>query len=80
MSQSNSPFRTVKQFTEENPAFTEGGIRFEIFNEETNGLKKAGAIVRNGRKVLIHVPRYFRWLDRKNGINTNSVDSTIEAA
>lgn len=77
--QSSSPYRTVKQFVQENRAFSEGGIRFEIFHEEINGLKESGAILRNGRKVLIHVPRYFRWLDQRNGIDTNSIDSDVAA-
>ncbi|MEW8506892.1 MAG: hypothetical protein AB2598_09295 [Candidatus Thiodiazotropha sp.] len=66
-----SPHRTIKQFVKDHPAFTEGGIRYEIFNCEINGLRESGAILRNGRKLLIHVPRYFRWLDEKNGIQAN---------
>ena len=37
---------TVSQFSEKYPEFPEGGLRWAIFNEEKNGLKKAGAIVR----------------------------------
>ena len=55
--------KTVTQFSEENPAFPIGGLRWQIFNEDTNGLKAAGAIVRIGRKVLINVDRYFDWID-----------------
>lgn len=76
----SSPYRTVKQFIEENPAFSEGGVRWQVFNEDANGLKASGAILRNGRKVLIHVPRYYKWLDWKNGIDSEAVDSTSEAA
>ena len=54
---------TVKQFVNKHPAFTEGGIRFQIFNEKTNGLKESGAIVRNGRRVLINEEKYFAWLE-----------------
>ncbi len=50
---------TVKQFCEKYPAFPEGGVRHKIFNEHENGLAEAGAIVRDGRKVLIHEERYF---------------------
>jgi hypothetical protein len=42
-------------------------MRAQIFNETTNGLKEAGAIVRNGRKVLIKESAYFNWLESKNG-------------
>ena len=57
---------TVKQFCVRNPAFTEGGVRWQIFNEETNGLAESGAIIRMGRRVLIDEDRFFDWLDRQN--------------
>jgi hypothetical protein len=59
-------YSTVKQFCQRHPAFKEGGLRYEIFHAETNGLKKSGAIVRNGRKVLIVEPRYFARLEALN--------------
>ena len=55
--------QTVSQFSDENPAFPTGGIRWQIFNEDNNGLKESGAIVRVGRKVLINVERYFQWIE-----------------
>jgi len=58
-------YSTVKQFCERHPAFTEGGIRHNIFHEETNGLKESGAIVRNGRRVLINEEKFFAWLESK---------------
>jgi|LWDU01.1.fsa_nt_gi hypothetical protein len=57
---------TVKQFVEKHAAFTEGGLRDNIFNEETNGLAKIGAVVRNGRRVLINEEKFFEWLESKN--------------
>ena len=57
---------TVRQFAEKHPAFPQGGLRWEIFNEETNGLAESGAIIRRGRKVLIDEDRYFAHLDRQN--------------
>jgi len=54
---------TVKQFTENHPAFTTGGLRAWIFNEHTNGLAKSGAIVRIGRKVLIDEAKFFAWVE-----------------
>lgn len=59
-------YLTVSQFCAKHPAFTIGGIRSQIFNESINGLKEYGAIVRNGRKVLIYEPKYFSWLEAKN--------------
>ena len=57
---------TVKQFCVRNPAFTEGGVRWQIFNEANNGLAKSGAIIRMGRRVLIDEDRFFDWLDKQN--------------
>ena len=61
---------TVRQFSEKHPAFPEGGLRWRIFHEDSNGLKAAGAILRNGNRVLIHEERFFRWLDAQNGIQS----------
>ena len=60
-------YLTVKQFIEKHVAFTNGGMRALIFNAETNGLTKAGAIVRIGRKVLISEEMFFSWIDVQNG-------------
>jgi len=54
---------TVSQFSDRFPAFPPGGLRWQIFNEETNGLKAAGAIIRVGRKVLINEDKFFVWID-----------------
>lgn len=59
---------TVKQFADRNPAFTVGGLRWQIFNSRVNGLDKAGAILRVGRKVLIDEDRFFAWLDKVSGV------------
>jgi len=56
-------YSTVKQFVNKYPAFAEGGLRHQIFNEKSNGLKESGAIVRNGRRVLINEEKYFAWLE-----------------
>jgi hypothetical protein len=57
---------TVNQFTEKQPAFTAGGLRSLIFNEQQNGLAKSGAIVRIGRKVLIDETKFFAWVESQN--------------
>jgi hypothetical protein len=54
---------TVNQFSEKHPAFTRGGLRALIFNENQNGLAKSGEIVRIGRKVLINEPKFFSWIE-----------------
>jgi hypothetical protein len=58
--------RTVRQLSERNPAFSEAGIRWLVFNARTNGLDRA--IVRIGKpgsrrpKVLIDEDEFGRWL------------------
>lgn len=59
----NPNLATVRTLAQKYPdVITEGGLRWEIFNEEINGLKESGAILRRGRKVLIDTDRYFGWL------------------
>ena len=54
---------TVSQHIAKHPAFTVGGLRSLIFNENSNGLAKSGAIVRIGRKVLIDEVKFFGWVE-----------------
>ena len=65
---SQSSLFTVKQFAQQHPAFPVGGLRWQIFNEDKNGLKAAGAIVRVGRKVLIDTDKYFQWVYSQNQV------------
>ena len=53
---------TVKQFSEKHPAFPEGGLRHRIFFSSENGLNRSGALVRNGRRILINEEKFFSWL------------------
>lgn len=56
---------TVDQFTQRNPAFSIGGLRWLLFNRKENGLEKA--VVRVNRRVLIDEKLFFDWLDERNG-------------
>lgn len=56
---------TVKQFSQRHPAFTEGGLRWLLFNREQNGFERA--VVKVGRRVLIDVDEFFGWLHTQNG-------------
>lgn len=60
--------QTIPQFSKSNPAFPVGGLRWQIFNADKNGLKEAGAIVRVGRKVLIDVDKYFDWIYKSQAV------------
>ena len=67
---------TVRQFSEKNPAFSQGSIRNLIhFSTERysskgkipdNGLDTA--LVRIGRKVLIEDAKFFEWIDSQNQV------------
>ncbi len=57
---------TLKQFNQKHPAFPVGGLRHHIFNESRNGMKEAGVIVRNGRRILINEDKFFAWLELRN--------------
>lgn len=59
--------KTVKQFCADNQAFPEGGVRWDIFNEKSNGLERSGAIIRKGRRVLIDEDKYFEWVVSQDG-------------
>ncbi len=52
---------TVTQLAEKSPAFTEASIRWKIFQAENNGLDRA--LVKVGRRVLIDVVEFERWLE-----------------
>lgn len=51
---------TVRQFCEAHPAFTEGSLRWFLFNRSTNGL--SAALVKKGRRIWIDVDAFFEWL------------------
>ena len=53
---------TIRQFAESVPAFSEASIRWMVFNSKSNGLADSGAILRNGRRVLIDGEKFSTWL------------------
>lgn len=54
---------TVAQLSERYPAFSQGSIRWLIFNGETNGFKK---VVRKiGRKVILNLRQFQNFLEEK---------------
>jgi hypothetical protein len=52
--------RSLKQLAAECPAFTEGSLRWLVFNAPTNGL--APALVRIGSRVLIDRDAFQQWV------------------
>lgn len=67
---------TVGQFSDRHQAFSQSALRNLVFKAEDregaagiipgNGLAKAGAIVRIGRKILIDEARFFEWIESQN--------------
>ena len=65
---------TVKQFSDKHQAFSQGSLRFQIFNASPrktslgeipgNGLD--AALLRLGRKVLIDESKFFNWIEQQN--------------
>jgi hypothetical protein len=62
-----SEIYTVEQTADEIPALTQSAIRWHLFNRNHNGLSKSGAIIKNGRRVLIDLPVYIEWLKSQGG-------------
>ena len=55
---------TIKQFSGKYPAFSEGSLRYLVFNARQNGIDSA--VLRVGKKLLIDEERFFVWLDALN--------------
>lgn len=53
--------KTIRQFCEDNPAFTQGGMRSLVFYRGDEATK-AGAIVRFGRRVLVDEDIFLAWV------------------
>jgi len=58
---------TVEQTAKQIPALTEPAIRWHLFNRKLNGLSKSGAVIKNGRRVFLDVPKYIEWLKSQGG-------------
>lgn len=61
----------VNQFAEKHSdkGITPGGLRWQIFNENNNGLSDAKAIIRKGRTVWINEDAYFEWMQQGGAIS-----------
>jgi hypothetical protein len=56
----NTHFFTVKQLAKRHPAFSEGSLRWAIFNRRLNGFDSC--LVRIGRRLLIDEQRFLEWV------------------
>lgn len=67
--------KTVKQLCQEYPhLFTEGSLRWLIFNGETNGF--AACIIRAGRRLLIDVRALRHWMAQHRGSTSKGLAET----
>lgn len=57
----NDEYVTVAQLAQRYPAFSEGSIRWMIFNANTNGFHKV--IRRIGRKVVLNLTNFKKFLE-----------------
>ena len=56
--------RTIKQLSAESGgSFSEGSLRWLVFNAQENGLNSA--LVRVGRRVLVDMDRFNEWLSNQ---------------
>jgi hypothetical protein len=54
---------TLKQTVERYPFFTLGGLQWQVFHRNTNGLAKA--VIKMRKRVLIDVDQFENWLESK---------------
>ncbi|MFT4578779.1 MAG: hypothetical protein ACI9UO_001604 [Nitrospinales bacterium] len=56
---------TVKHLCQKHSFMSEGGLRYLIFNAETNGLKASGALIRFRNRVLINEEKYIQYVENQ---------------
>lgn len=59
-----SPLIRLTEFPKAYPqtGLTVAALRWHVFNEQHNGLREAGAVVRVGRTVLLDPEKLFAWM------------------
>lgn len=65
---SNASLLSIKLFAQRHPGFTVAGLRHFLFHRYSNGLAESGAVLKCGRKLLIHEARFLAWIDARNDI------------
>lgn len=56
----SSPYLTVKQTAGKHPAFSEGALRWAIFNRRVNRFDSC--LIRIGRRLLIDEQHFLEWV------------------
>ena len=70
--------KTVKQFCKSNEVFKEGGLRWLIHNQRSNGLLQSGAIIKLGGRVIIDEDRFMSWVESHNTAIKKSNDNDVD--
>jgi len=55
---------TIKQAAQRIPALTEDAIRAHVKRREANGLLASKALIKKGKRWLIDLDRFNRWLKK----------------
>lgn len=56
-------YKTVRQFADAYPAFSQAALRDLLFYADYNGLNAFDVIRRVGAKILINEDNFFKWVD-----------------
>lgn len=57
---------TIRQFSDRHEAFSEGSLRWLVFNATSNGFRDA--FVRIGRRVLVDEDSFFQIVRQQNDL------------
>lgn len=59
---------TVQQYVDAHPYYSMASFRWILFSRHTNGLAKAGAVIKIGKKILIDSDRVAAWEDSQREV------------
>ena len=74
---SKSPFTTISLFAQQNPEFSEGSIKWLIFNKRSELLDKH-VICYWGNKVLIHTENFYNYILAGGTQNISSSETVMK--
>lgn len=49
-----------------NHAVSIGGVRYDLFQRDNNGLSQSGALLFRGRRILVYPRRYLAWMEARS--------------
>ena len=60
---------TVQQYVATHPYYSMSSFRWILFGRHTNGLAKAGAVIKIGKKILIDSEMVEKWEDSQREVS-----------